>query len=854
MISNEINDWLKERPKWIQSAADYYIKFGVFDDESIDRFATLCLEEADNKLSDIHYEFPNNAFATDEHEPIRLNSIGNITGVNMLSPQKPLSFGSSNIAIVYGNNGSGKSGYVRLLKHICGTRECSRGNLHNNVFTADPIKQTANISYTVGQSCLDFVWNGEELSEDLSAVEIFDTSFGGVFIGSENEVCYEPPLLLFLSTLVNLCEKVANSLENRASTLISKIPLVPLKYSDSFAAQCLKNIKATTPMNEIDEFCNFTAEEAEQLRHLQDRLIEKSPADKAEELQKKMVHLEQIIALINTYSTCFSDEVSAQLSEKKHFVQVKKQAADAAASDAFSNVRLEGVASEIWLELWESARKYSQKIAYKDLEFPVVQKDAICVLCQQPLSKEAEERFISFESYVRGETQKEAESTRKDLKDTIEAFPKIISIEEMMTRADAADIKNQSLRNDLTCLLKSFQERKAILEVTDGEAKLNALFPMQPLIDELKKIVGEYEKLKENYLEDAKGENRADIESKVKILESKKWLQEQKPAVIEEVTRLTKLERIQEAKRKTNTTSLSRKKGELSELLITEAFVTRFNNELNYLGCSRIKVKLIKSKVIKGKVYHTLQLDGAVHHQNQLDEILSEGENRIISIASFLADVCGKTSLAPIVFDDPISSLDQEFEEAVVRRLCEMAKQRQVIIFTHRLSLLGLLQEYASKLNISPEVICVRKESWGTGEPGDTPIFAKKPDKALNKLINERIPIAKKLLAEHGTEVYESYAKGLCSDFRILLERMIESELMGDVVQRYRRDVTTKNKIFNLAKIQNSDCQYFDDMMTKYSRFEHSQPLEAPIPLPKPDEIESDFQSLRTWFEEFKGR
>ncbi len=48
MISNEINDWLKERPKWIQSAADYYIKFGVFDDESIDRFATLCLEEADN--------------------------------------------------------------------------------------------------------------------------------------------------------------------------------------------------------------------------------------------------------------------------------------------------------------------------------------------------------------------------------------------------------------------------------------------------------------------------------------------------------------------------------------------------------------------------------------------------------------------------------------------------------------------------------------------------------------------------------------------------------------------------------------------------------------------------------------
>ena len=289
----------------------------------------------------------------------------------------------------------------------------------------------------------------------------------------------------------------------------------------------------------------------------------------------------------------------------------------------------------------------------------------------------------------------------------------------------------------------------------------------------------------------------------------------------------------------------------MAEALITDAFVQRFNAELKALGASRLKVKLIKSKVSKGKVLHTLQLDGASHN---LNEVLSEGENRIVSIAAFLADVTGRAYPAPFVFDDPISSLDQDYEEAVVQRLCSIASERQVIIFTHRLSLLGMVQDYAKKVAIEPEIICIREESWGTGEPGDTPLFAKKPDKALNQLINDRLSKAKKLLNEHGKEVYEPYAKALCSDFRILLERMIECELVADVVQRYRRAINTMGKIGNLAKISEADCSYFDDLMTKYSRYEHSQPLEAPVPLPEPDELETDFNALKKWQAEFKKR
>jgi hypothetical protein len=166
---------------------------------------------------------------------------------------------------------------------------------------------------------------------------------------------------------------------------------------------------------------------------------------------------------------------------------------------------------------------------------------------------------------------------------------------------------------------------------------------------------------------------------------------------------------------------------------------------------------------------------------------------------------------------------------------------------------MGMVQDYAKKVSIEPEIICIREEYWGTGEPGETPLFAK-PVSALNQLLNERIPKAKKNLKEHGKDGYEPYAKALCSNFRILLERMIECELMADVVQRYRRAINTVGKIDKLAKISETDCKYFDDLITKYSRYEHSQPLEAPVPLPEPDELETDFNELKQWQAEFKNR
>ena len=57
-----------------------------------------------------------------------------------------------------------------------------------------------------------------------------------------------------------------------------------------------------------------------------------------------------------------------------------------------------------------------------------------------------------------------------------------------------------------------------------------------------------------------------------------------------------------------------------------------------------------------------------------------------------------------------------------------------------------------------------------------------------------------------------------------------------------------------LSKVTADDCQLFDDFMTEYSRYEHSQPHETPIALPQPDKLEADINKVLVWVGEFEKR
>lgn len=848
-ISASLTKWFSERPQWLQIAATQLLQQFELTDKDISELVNFCQQEADGNLLKTTCSFPATAFSQGAAGSLRLCSISEIEGVNALAPKKPLEFGKGNITIVYGNNGSGKSGYVRLLKHVCGARET--GTLHRNVYKSGSAAQQACISFEQDGVPKSHTWSGQGICDDLSSVDIFDTSFGKVFVSSEDEVSYEPPVLSFFSSLILTCEKVTSALDTEANRHHSKKPNIPADKRVTPEGVWYEAISANTITQDIDKHCEFGSNDETEMQTLQQRLAEQAPEEKAKQLRKQKQHIDTLVQDAQKYLEQLSDENYQRIIAAKKKSILKKAAADTAAEKVFSGSELEGIGSPVWIELWEAARNYSESAAYKEAEYPNIADGSRCVVCHQTLTQEAKKRLVSFENFVKGEMQKAASDAAKEYetaRQTIESLP---TSETLKTRIDAAGITQDEAASQVMDFFAQLQTRKDQLPGIDYEEAIPDPLLSPKWIEEANAQSKSLGELSAKYDEDAKIDNREEIKKNLDSLQARKWLSEHRAAIDQEVTRLKLLNQIEEARKSTNTKALSQKKGELAEALITDAFVQRFNMELKALGASQVKVELVKSKVSKGRVLHKLQLQGA--SQNGLADVLSEGENRIVSIAAFLADVTGKSNQAPFIFDDPISSLDQSYEESVIQRLIELSYDKQIIVFTHRLSLLGTVRYFAEKKAIKPDVVSIRSADWGTGEPAPIPLSQNDIKSALNKLIDQRYQDAKQASENGEFEHAEILLKSICSEFRTLVERSIENDLLCGVVQRFQRPVHTL-KLKELPKLKEADCNLLDSLMTKYSGFEHSQPTESPVELPKTDDLLADMTSLKSWREEYLKR
>jgi energy-coupling factor transporter ATP-binding protein EcfA2 len=821
-------------------------------DTDLQELIALC--KAEVKLINPDKEFTkielNSLSIKDSSTSLKLGAIHNVKGINALGPRNPLIF-SGSLSIVYGQNGSGKSSYVRLLKHISGGKQS--GRLMGNVYVQGQQSQECSLTITSNGNMRDVMWTPElgPLSE-LSPLQLYDTECANVYVNDENEVAYEPWILQFYSQLTNTCVKVGQAIKQEMDSISLTKLIPPESISKTKSILWLNKISDSTTINDIDTHCSWVEDDELDLNNKRQQAAETDPVEKMKLFSNNAQNIYKLYSLLAGVKNSLCEEVCTEIINAKADYAVKKKAADEDAKKVFESLPLEGVGTESWKLLWEQARTFSEKHAYPSKPFPYTSIDSNCVLCHQPLSTEAKGRLNSFESYVKASLSEQAKDAEEHLNNLFKAIKEIPNESILGLYFNSMGITSDEEKKRIIDFCNTLQKRSDNLKEASSLDQLTPL-PSEEILIALNEAAIAKKQQAASYDKLSKMENRDEIKNIIIELEARKWLHQNKAIISDNVDKFKCIVKFKTAYSLTNTQALSTKKSSLSDELITAEYVKRFQKELKELGGSRINVELVKTKAKRGHIYHQIQLENCPSTV-RTSEVLSEGEFRIVSLAGFLADVEGSSDDTPFIFDDPISSLDQLYEEATIKRIARLSLSRQVIIFTHRLSFLTLLEEAASDLGIEYDVTWLRSESWGTGEPGETPVFAKKPDKALNLLLNERLSRARKILEEHGRIEYDLLAKGICSDFRILIERLIENDLLSDVVQRFRRSVNTMGKIHKLAHISVDDCKMFEEFMTKYSTYEHSQSYETPVMLPEPDELKEDMETIKNWLKEFKTR
>lgn len=843
---SDLESWFAGRPKWLQDAARRIVEKEMLSTTDYEELAELCIKEA----TTCEFQYAGLSAGAlniaDTATPLRMDSIADVTGVNALSCTKPISLSEKPITIVYGRNGSGKSGYIRLLKHICSARR--PGPLHGNVFTTENPPKSAKITYTKGDIQQTADWKGESIP-DLAGIEIYDTACGLAYVQEENEVSAEPCLLRFFSSLTNVCTKTNEVIEEKSRLLASHLPKLPAEHIASLAGQWFQGITSETQASEIEAKWLWAKEQEDEHAELTKRLAEGNPADKARVLRRQKTNLFALKTTLVNCQNSLEDEQFKAFLVLKHDASNKKLAAEVDAQKVFANAPLEGVGTESWQMLWNAARDYSTACAYKDKSFPFVDSDSRCVLCQSPLNSETSKRLESFEAFVNGQLQQLADEAQKEFGEKTKTLPKIPSLSEIELKLQAGGQDSNKLSEDVVGFRNVLQKRYEAFLVAESVDSLSTM-PEKNVPIDLENAAAGLESEALVLDEDAKGQNREVLSNKLKELTARKWVYQQREAIKTEIARMQTLAGYQKAKDLTSTQALSRRKSLLADELITQAYVDRFQKELSDFGAESIRVEIQKTRTQVGKVFHRLSLSRA-GATIKADEVLSEGELRIVSLSAFLADTEGRDSKTTFIFDDPISSLDHVYEEATAKRLVELSSKRQVIVFTHRLSLIGFLQKYSEKQGIENELVALSK--YKPGALIDVPIDVKRTDRAINTLLNDRVSELRKAY-EADEVLYETLAKALCRDTRVLLERVVECDLLNGVVQRFSPEVQTKGRLAKLPLVTVEDCKFIDDCMTKFSRFEHSQPDETPIAFPTPDEIKPDLLAIKEFIDMLRKR
>ena len=776
---------------------------------------------------------------------IELRSIKNLRNVNAIAENQQLAVGPAGMTVIYGDNGSGKSGYSRVLKRACRARDQSEP-IHPNANLPGSKTGNAQASFDIAidGTVKEVTWyQGKEAPPELSSFAIFDAHCARAYLDREDDFSYVPYGLEVFEALARVCQQLKTSVEIEQKQSAVDLTAFAHLQGETVVGKLIAELSAKTNTAHIEALATLKPEELEQRETLEKSLKENNPKEKAGLLRLRARRVAAIAKNAVEKGLVVGPEAVAKLKVLVDSFRTA-QAAAALAAKSFKEGEnlLPGTGGEAWRELFDAARKFALE-AYSDKQFPDLGIGTACPLCQQPLAAGAE-RLLRFEVFIQEEAEKTAQARRQALATEYRPFAAsvmMLNLDEV-TQAEIAEIdpslviETKAFEAALTVRHEAIKAAIVSHDWTGlDQALVSPADRLQALAD---KLNAEAESLEKASNEDF----RTALQKQLNELDARVKLSQTKEAVLTAVTKLGYLGKLKKCLTAIRTNSISLKSSELTEKVVSKELADALNREFKTLGVGGLSVSL-QSRADRGKALHKLKLQ--LPQVRSPGEILSEGEQRAIAIGSFLAEVSLSGSKGGIVFDDPVSSLDHRRRERVAKRLADEAVQRQVIIFTHDIYFLCLLAEEAKKIGAEmvTQSLTRRAEGFGIADP-ELPFEGKNASKRIGALKAQHQVITK--LYKEGNEK-DHHHQTVDAYFRLRMawERAVEEVLLREVILRFRKGVETQRLVG--VSVDDEDYAQVNAGMSKCSNYAHDKAMIGGVAVPDPDELLADILTLENW-------
>lgn len=782
-----------------------------------------------------------------EKKLLQLLTLHSVNGVNRLATGQTLHF-AKNVTVIYGENATGKTGYGRILKSLgrCYEKET---NILPNVYEAEEVEQTAKILLKINDVEHECDWRNGCLYEDLQNISCFTNECVKISLTPKRELLVTPLGFHLFSILSNELGALSQLHTQYMSSLKTTIDFLPALNEGSQVYKFLSSLSENTLLEELSIFSvseteiALLREKEEELQSLNKGLLTTEIAI----LNRQITELNNMISIIVSHKTTLTLEVKDGLIIRLQEIEKLKENEAKGIQYIAERRGIEFYASPEFTTFLRAAENYIELLS-KD--YP--KHDDICIYCRQPLREEdAIALLTEYKNLLRDTTQAQVRS--------------------LTSKIDALLVPIRELNEDLAIRYSSFGEEANGVSIQPDMLKDYAFkianLKRKLLSKELPEIISLDFNLEINVvismlttrleevsaLRTAKSTVLQELETRE--LQIKKCIVELKDRLtlrkhentIKTVINNIKLHSLLSKLSTTfNTNALSRKTTAARSSLIESNFREIFDKELNRFKRSNFEID-VSFETDKGASI----ISQLIRDKYSLSDVLSEGEQKAIALAEFLTELRLEDCKAPVIFDDPVTSLDHNIIDQVARRLTDLSKERQVVLFTHSILFFNSIKQ---KSEIVPykgldfKFYETTKDTNVTGILIESPNIREDNFNHYKAIINAilRTPLEMRERSEVAMAI-EGY-----NNLRAAIEVLVETDILKSAIKRYRKNIalTSLEKIngslidqykAELSEIFERCCSYTDAHSSTEELIKNPNLEELKIDFDKVNEIHSLF-------------
>ena len=825
-------EWANKAPEWAR-----YIVRNVIDNKaplngkSIATAYKLFLQEnglEERTLPDEPLLIASNA-DTETIAPLTITSLSDVIGVNALGTGNVIK-PDPHLTILFGENGTGKTGYSRIFKALAESRTVDKEILGNIAHT-QPEAMSAIIKYRLGdndEQCHE--WHGEKGVPPFTRMSIFDSRAVKLHVDDDLDYTYTPAALALFEHVTTGVKSVQEAAKKEAGTLSAVPPDILSRFDGKTGVyQQIASLSAATDLAHLKSLAETDPDVDVRIEKQRTKVAElesNTISLKIREMQRVERGLSQVCEAVRAIEDF---DVDSYEQERRKLKQLKDDYR-AFRATLFKEADLPLDPDDTWMLFIKSAEDYRQH-----LEAHSAYDAECCLYCRQPLQDMARTLINKYAELLEDNLSTSIKDSKARLKALSE---RVTSVELSEARAFAQEHidsdekpvyyhKIDQVINAFEAVYEAFSDSEqttspAINAVTVNSAELET---------ELKNLTQERKRLQDQ------DTNRTETlkEEKQHLAElGKSWIK-----IEEFVCKAKWVARLNDGSSQFRRLirSLTDYTKRANKQFVDNNFDTLFAEECKALRAPELTVRHIGRT---GRAQRRRRLTG----DHNPSAVFSEGEQKVLAMADFLAEARLSGVTAPVVFDDPVSSLDHRRVGEVAERVAALSETAQVIVFTHDILFTAGLLQITTRNRQQCAYFKISEDNGNKGfiVPGRHPRWD-----TISKISGRINSVLQDAKASRDADERDELVQKGYSLIRSWCEVFVEMEVFAGVSQRYQPNVSmanlTKVKVNLLPEVIDKVSRVFNDACRCIEG--HSQPLTSLGVTPKPIDLEKHWYELQ---------